>query len=898
MQGLDKLGDEITFPLRLGGLVILMGATLAAAQSSRTTHPLGAGVPASLPKICLQDRSTEKVAALLDSIHDHPTAGAYNTLGVLYAQADRVSCAIPSFEAALKLQDQNWEVHYNLALALLRKGDRALATRQLQTAILQKPDSVSAHFALATLLESERKLSEAENELRSALTADPTFTLASIKLSEILIAEGKPQSAVAVLEDASKQAPAADQVVPLAGALAAAYAETGDRERALTTLKALVAGHPDSADAYFDLGLFYAKDDKPESKEAAVTEFQEASRLDPGANAARLALGQVLLALQRYSDAIRVLLESTRREPKNADGFSALAAAYQRVGKNDSAIAALTQAVTCDPKDPTLRFQLGMLLAQSGKTSEAIQQLQVAERMKPSDAELHHQLALLLEKTGDTERARAEQGRFKASQSQRDNETSIAKFNEEGNRFLNSGNPKDAAESYRKAVRLKPSDAKLHYNLSLALDRLGDVTDERSELLRAIELDPKFAVAHNQLGLLALQGHQYYEKAEHYEEAERRFKRALAIDPKFAEAESNLGILYSQLGKNAEAASLFQQATQHDPKYAKAYVNLGLLMAQQGAFPEAEHQFQSAIEADPSYPGAYAALGMLQAKAGHGTEAIKSFQHAVTLEPGSAEAHLNLGIALADQFDRPASLKEFSEAERLDPNLPAAHFNLGRFFFETGKYEDARRELETAFHLQPDSVGALYFLALTARQENDAERSTELLQRVVKLQPDNADAQYLLGQNLERAGNTAEAIQHWKAAVQADSNHSQALYNLAKALDKMHDPEASQYRDRFEALQQSQKITDRVSELGNFALEAANAQNWPQAIEQMKEAIQLCGTCVQSAHLHKNLGLFYARTGEIGEAEKEMQAALTLAPNDADTQNALARLESIRTASK
>ena len=74
-----------------------------------------------------QSHPSEKIAALLESIHDHPTAGAYNTLGVLYAQADRVSCGIAAFEAALKLEDHNWEAHYNLALAVLRKGDRTRA---------------------------------------------------------------------------------------------------------------------------------------------------------------------------------------------------------------------------------------------------------------------------------------------------------------------------------------------------------------------------------------------------------------------------------------------------------------------------------------------------------------------------------------------------------------------------------------------------------------------------------------------------------------------------------------------------------------------------------------------------------------------------------------------------
>src|SRR5262249_18781343 len=184
-------------------------------------------------------------------------------------------------------------------------------------------------------------------------------------------------------------------------------------------------------------------------------------------------------------------------------------------------------------------------------------------------------------------------------------------------------------------------------------------------------------------------------------------------------------------------------------------------------------------------------------------------------------------------------------------------------------------------------ASALYFLALTAKQENQPERSAELLKKVVRVQPENADAQYLLGQDLERAGDNQGAIEHWKAALREDPNHSQALYNLAKSLAKAKDPEAKQYQDRFEALQKQQQLADRISELGNLAIQAANAQNWPQALEKMNEAIQLCGSCPESAHLHKNLGLFYGRAGNIDAAKKELHTALELEPNDSDVRNAL-----------
>jgi tetratricopeptide (TPR) repeat protein len=136
----------------------------------------------------------------------------------------------------------------------------------------------------------------------------------------------------------------------------------------------------------------------------------------------------------------------------------------------------------------------------------------------------------------------------------------------------------------------------------------------------------------------------------------------------------------------------------------------------------------------------------------------------------------------------------------------------------------------------------------------------------------------------------------WQLALQADPNYSQALYNLARALKKANDPEAQKYQDRYDQLQKDQQISDRVQQLGNFALAASNAQNWPQAFLQIQEAMQLCGSCPEAAHLHKNLGWMYFRTGKLEEAEKELRIALNSNPNDVDAKQALAAIQKARAA--
>ena len=178
---------------KLSLLMTLVSASAGTVQSQASAQ---SGSPLPLPTACLTPGS-EKVSALLGSIRDHPTAGAWDTLGVLYAPADRLSCAIPAFENAIQLKDQDWEPRYNLALALLRAGNRDRAKHELQTAIRLKPDSISSHFALGSVLQDDGKFEEAEAEFRSALGTYPTFTPAARQLSQVLLAQGKPQAAVA-----------------------------------------------------------------------------------------------------------------------------------------------------------------------------------------------------------------------------------------------------------------------------------------------------------------------------------------------------------------------------------------------------------------------------------------------------------------------------------------------------------------------------------------------------------------------------------------------------------------------------------------------------------------------------------------------------------------------------
>lgn len=452
-------------------------------------------------------------------------------------------------------------------------------------------------------------------------------------------------------------------------------------------------------------------------------------------------------------------------------------------------------------------------------------------------------------------------------------------------REMRQNQARQASEVFREDLKLDPDDAEAHYFLALALAGFGDLRGEQDELESAVRLNSNLAQAHNQLGILDLANNKI-------PEAEREFKAAISINPHFAEAENNLGVLNARRGRDFEAIQMLRQALQERPNYVQAFVNLGLVLAGEERYDDAEKEFRNALQASPDDQDVLTAVAMTVARQRRGEAAVEILQRLVLIHPGSAPAHLNLGMMLAhDGFDLPGALEQLSEAIRLDPNSSAAHYNKGRVLYDMNQGIEARAELDAACRLEPDYPAALYVLSRVEKELGNIQRSTEVLERQVMLEPGNAEAQYLLGQNLLLLGKTQEAVQHLQIAVDLSPDSMETLYNLAQALKKEGNPEAKAFMDRFQKIKNEREVEDRVKLLGSLGLEAAKVKDWPQAVSDFKEALELCGQCASSADLHRNLGLIYGLKGDIEAGKRELETALKIKPDDADARRALVSLQ-------
>ena len=86
------------------------------------------------------------------------------------------------------------------------------------------------------------------------------------------------------------------------------------------------------------------------------------------------------------------------------------------------------------------------------------------------------------------------------------------------------------------------------------------------------------------------------QKEKNYEEAIQDHDKAIKLNPKFASAYNNRGIVKTDLGRHEEAIKDFDKAIEINPKYTIAYNNRGFAKAKLEQYREAIKDYDKAIK--------------------------------------------------------------------------------------------------------------------------------------------------------------------------------------------------------------------------------------------------------------------------------------------------------------
>lgn len=121
---------------------------------------------------------------------------------------------------------------------------------------------------------------------------------------------------------------------------------------------------------------------------------------------------------------------------------------------------------------------------------------------------------------------------------------------------------------------------------------------------RAIELDPKYAMAYNNLANV-------YRDQKKYDLAATQYQLALMANPQYETAVINFALMLESLNRQAWAEHALRGAIHNIPTSAELQVQLGDLLARQKKYTEARTAYEAALKISPGYPSATTGLNQL-----------------------------------------------------------------------------------------------------------------------------------------------------------------------------------------------------------------------------------------------------------------------------------------------
>src|SRR6516225_6064945 len=378
-------------------------------------------------------------------------------------------------------------------------------------------------------------------------------------------------------------------------------------------------------------------------------------------------------------------------------------------------------------------------------------------------------------------------------------------------------------------------------------------------------------------------GH-WFEKQGNLKCALAAYEAAIQLEPSSAEAHYNLGAAHVRAQQFTAAAAEFRLALQYKPDMALAHSSLGSVVMDLGKSAEAETEFRAALRINPKLDPALVGLGMVRANQGDDQGAEKVLRQALERDANNAKAHLNLGLVLAKQEKFTKAEAEVDQAVKLAPEDAAALAAAGRVKVRLGKTTEGIELVRKAVTLARQSAVAHLDLGMVLAERYDLAGALIEDSEAVRLAPRSALAHLSRGRALLDLERNTEAKPDLELASHLAPQMPEPYYFLA-----LIEKQAGNY-SRAIPLQKKHRIVDEAGTLGNDALAAGKAHDWPEAIRQFQKAIEVCGDCAIKADLHKKLGLTECQMGDIEKGEMELRLAQTLKPADPDIERALQRV--------
>ena len=504
--------------------------------------------------------------------------------------------------------------------------------------------------------------------------------------------------------------------------------------------------------------------------------------------------GKKMLDAGKTDEAIAELKTATTLMQTNAAAWNYLGVAYHRAGLLTNAVEAYSQAMRFDRELIEVRFNLGCVLLDQNRPDAAKTEFTAYTMRRPNVIEGFIKLGSAQMRT--RELANAEKSFREALKI---NATDVEALNSLGMVAAQLNRPREAAESFNKALKQQPDYRPALLNLATVLHhQLNDRTEALRRYREYLALQPREA-DWNAVSAIA-------KSLEPAPVAPPPPRVQPAPQPAAATNTSLTRPVAVVTPKPAPQTNAPKPVattppptprptqTQTAPPLAPEVVKLApepVIKAVAGNGTNAPHTTHTPHAPSPmketkaDQKGLLSKLNPFKRDAKTNaltTAAVNLSTNSAPTQPALKTSDRKLAeqtLATGQQLQRAGKLAEalqsYKRATLLDENYFEAQYCLGLAAFESRSFKAASTAWEKAIAIRPDSADARYNLALTFKAEGRFQDAADELEKLLALHPDEARGHLTLG-NLyaERLLDVTRARKHYGSVLKLDPRNPQA----------------------------------------------------------------------------------------------------------------------------
>ncbi len=320
---------------------------------------------------CVELKQLTKAAKALEQMPQGSDPQSHFAAGGLLAKLERYASAVREFELARNGYPKPYDAAFNLMLAYVKAGQFQAATKIGEEVAANGGDRhAELYNLLSQAYEGAGNTRDAYESLRKATTIEPSDPANYLDLIALCVSHR-------------------------------------NYDLALEIADLSIVRLPESGQLHLQRGIVLAM---KENFEGAKGEFESAIKLAPDRSLSHVALGLMLLQMDRAAEAVSVLRQRAR---KSRDYLTLwfLGEALNREGPAEGSAAereaasALAESVRLKPDVAQSRILLAKLLAHQQQFGAAERHLAAALELEPDNVSATYQLAQLLRRKGETARA-------------------------------------------------------------------------------------------------------------------------------------------------------------------------------------------------------------------------------------------------------------------------------------------------------------------------------------------------------------------------------------------------------------------------------------------------------------------------------------------------------------